>query len=74
MHPVEFFKFWITAPGDTRPRLSRWKMTREEAVARDPMAKPEEWTREVRICPDDDSEAMQNLHSTGQAGNLPKIY
>jgi hypothetical protein len=48
MPDIELFNFWMPpAPGKKKPRLSSWKMTREEAAARG-LTEPDLSTREVR--------------------------
>lgn len=50
---VEFYN-WLLPPDawNKKPRLSRWKMSRQEAEKRYPGAEPDLSTREVRDCPE----------------------
>jgi hypothetical protein len=53
MKLTEFFYWWL--PPDAwskKPRLSKWKMTRDEAEKRHPGATPDLSSREVRECPE----------------------
>lgn len=53
MKQVEFYRWWL--PPDrmnAKPRLSTWKMSREDAEAGYPGATPDLTSREVRNCPE----------------------
>ena len=72
MKQVEFYRWWL--PPDRmnkKPRLSSWKMSREEAEKRYPGATPDERTREVRDCPETPEEFQYN-QMTGSAGHREK--
>lgn len=68
MKQVEFYN-WVLPPDawNKKPHLSRWKMSREEAEKRYPGATPDERTREVRDCPEDNGEALRT-QLNGRAG------
>ena len=46
MPDVELFRWYLHG----RNTLTSWRMTREDALARDPNAEPDLTSREVRVC------------------------
>jgi hypothetical protein len=56
MREVEYFRWWVTAPGRPRPYRTRFPMDAQEAAARYPGATPDLSTREVRQLPETDAE------------------
>jgi hypothetical protein len=74
MKATEFFQWWIVDPGKTRPRLTRWRMTREEAQARHPGATPHVPSREVRSLPESPAEVplpSAGWHGPGTTTGMP---
>lgn len=73
MKEVEYFRWWVTAPGRRREYLTSFAMSAEEA-ARYPGARPEPATREVRRLPESDGEiraAMFHYQSAGHDSVKP---
>ena len=52
MKLVEFYRWWITDPETGARRRTSWRMTREDALKRDPGAEPDLDSLEVRSCPE----------------------
>jgi hypothetical protein len=52
MKEVEYFRWWVTGPRRSRPYLTDFLMTAEEAARHYPGAKPEPATRELRFLPE----------------------
>lgn len=67
MRQVEYFRWWVTAPGRPRPYLTRFPMTAADA-ARYPGARPELSTREVRELPETDEERAASHYHYQSAG------
>ena len=69
MKQVEFFN-WNLPPDawNKKPHLSGWKMSREDAQQRYPGATPDQWTREVRKCPETPEEMLRD-QMVGRAGH-----
>jgi hypothetical protein len=61
MRRVEFFRWWVTAPGRKRPYLTSFPMDAQTAASQYPGARPEPTTREVRQVPE--TEAERDAHA-----------
>lgn len=71
MKPVEFYQFMLPpSPWSKKPYLSRWTMTIEYAAEHYPKATPVLSTKEVRMCPEDNAEAM-SIQLSGRMGHRP---
>jgi thiamine pyrophosphate-dependent acetolactate synthase large subunit-like protein len=66
---VEYFRWWVTAPGRPRPYLTSFPMDAQEAAANYPGARPEPSTREVRQLPDTDAEQNEAMYQYQSAGH-----
>ena len=65
MKAVEYFNWIITDSLTGRRRKTRWKMPRDEAIALDPGAEPDTWSREVRYLAETDEERSEVLRRMG---------
>ena len=69
MKEVEFFRWWLPPNAWHKQRhLSGWTMDRAYAEKTYPGAEPELSTREVRMCPEDNAEALRT-QLNGSAGH-----
>ncbi len=74
MKDVEYFRWWVTAPGRRRPYLTSFIMDAQQALATYPGARPEPSTRVVRHVPETEAEgaaAMFHYPSTGHDSVKP---
>lgn len=62
MKSVEFWNWKITNEITGRRKTSRWKMTREDAMALDPTAEPVATTWEVRQLPETPEEGSSVIY------------
>jgi hypothetical protein len=64
MKPTEFWRWDVWSQTGPRKRIkTRHHMTEMEALARDPTAKRVPGSREVRLLPECEEEALRNTHS-----------
>lgn len=69
MLQVEYFRWWVTAPGRRRPYLTSFLMPAEQALATYPGARPEPSTREIRQVPDTEAERSTAMFQYQSAGH-----
>jgi hypothetical protein len=69
MKQVEYFRWWVTAPGRRKPYLTAFPMDADTAAAQYPGAKPDPSTRQVRRVPDTDAEKLQAMMHYQSAGH-----
>lgn len=69
MRTVEYFRWWVTAPGRKRPYLTNFPMPADQALAQYPGAKPEPSTRELRQVPETDQEQRESMYRYQSAGH-----
>jgi len=62
--PTEFWRWEVWSETGPRKRINTtYRMTREQALARDPTAKPVPGSCEIRDLPENDEEMMRGTHS-----------
>lgn len=74
MREVEYFRWWVTAPGRKRPYLTSFPMTAEDAAKCYTSARPEISTRELRSLPETAEErgtAMFHYQAAGHDSVRP---
>lgn len=74
MRQVEYFRWWITAPGRKKAYLTSFHMDAETAQQRHPAARPEPSTRVLREVPETPAEeaaALARYQSAGHDGVKP---
>lgn len=69
MKEVEYFQWWVTAPGRKNAYLTTFLMPAEQALAQYPGAKPEPSTRKVRQVPETDEERRDAMFRYQSAGH-----
>lgn len=72
MKEVEFANWMLLDVPTGKRRRSRWKMTREDALARDPGATVCALTQEVRLIPETPEEIADRLLRTYQPLPAPR--
>ena len=68
MREVEYFRWWVRAPGRKRAHLTDFLMDAATASARYPGARPDPTSRTIRRIPLPDDETAP--HSSGQPAGL----
>jgi hypothetical protein len=69
MRQVEYFRWWVTAPGRRRPYLTSFPMDAETAARQYPGAKPELATRQMRDLPETAEEQLTAMYRYQSAGH-----
>lgn len=69
MREVEYFRWWVTAPGRKRPYLTAYVMDAQTAQKQHPGARPEPSSRVARTEPETEQERAAAMYRYQSAGH-----